>query len=121
MIAIDPRKTYKFSVWIKSTDQSMDNLFGFQLFNSNGYAIGGVWQNQYFKTSEKDENSWKQWWAYLLPSNAGRGNCDRIETNGIDYCNSPDARYVNFRLRSCYGDGNGLGTTYYMYPRIEEV
>jgi len=121
-VKVDPSKTYKYTLWIKSTDTSMNNYFGFYLFNSSGNIIGSTWGNPYFKTSEGDPNEWRKWTAYLGPSYAGGGTgCDSDKTNGNDWCMDSSTAYATMRFGSCYADGNDNGHTYFMYPKIEEV
>ncbi|MFH1849615.1 MAG: LamG domain-containing protein [archaeon] len=121
-IPADASKTYKFTVWIKSTGTDMNNYFGFYIFDSAGTRITGSWDNPYFKTSESDPNSWIKWTAYLGPSYAGGATgCDTSKTNADDWCMSSSTAYIRMRFGSCYADGSGTSYSYFIYPSIEEV
>lgn len=121
IIPVDPSKTYKYSLWIRSTDLTMNNYFGFYVYDANKTRITGSWDNPYFKTNQSDPNVWKLWNGFLGPSYAGGATgCDSDRTNGNDWCLPSNAAYVEIRFGSCYADGNNNGHTYYMYPEIEE-
>jgi len=121
IIPVDPNKTYKYSLWVRSTDLTMNNYFGFYVYDANKTRITGSWDNPYFKTNQSDPNSWKLWNGFLGPSYAGGATgCDSDRTNGNDWCLPSNAAYVEIRFGSCYADGNNNGHTYFMYPEIEE-
>ena len=122
LIPADANKLYKFSIWIKSDDSTMNNYFGFHIYDSNKTRITGDWSNPYFKTSEGDANSWRKWTAYLGPSYSDIATgCDSGKTNGNDWCMAADTAYIKMRFGACYGDGGSNGYSWFMYPKIEEV
>jgi len=121
-IPADPSKAYKFSIWIKSNDTSMNNYLGFWILNSSQNKIEGDWHNPYFKTTDNDLNEWKKWEGYLGPSSAGGAtDCDSAKTNGNDWCMANTAAYMLIRFGSCYGNGGNNGSSWFIYPKIEEV
>ena len=121
LIPADISKSYKFSVYIKSTDLGMNNYFGFYLYNSSQDRIALQWSNPYFKTSENDLSQWVKWEGILGASNLGSASqCDTDWTNGNDWCMSSETAYIMIRFGSCYSDGDATGHTYFAYPSIEE-
>ena len=127
LIPADPTKAYKFSIWIKNDDTTVATYFGFWPYDENMAYVdqpyqGGDWGNPYFKSSRNDIDKWVLWTAYLGPSSRGSATeCDSSETNGNDWCMPPNIAYMQMRFGSCYGDGDGTGKSYFMYPKIEEV
>jgi len=122
LIPADPNKLYKFSIWIKSTDATMNNYFGFHIYDASKGRITGDWNNPYFKTSQSDANTWKKWTAYLGSSYAGGATgCDSSKTNGNDWCMESTTAFIKMRFGACYGDGGSNGHSYFMYPKIEEI
>jgi len=128
LVEIDKNKKYKLSVWIKTNDVNLNNLFGFQLYDNNRVRIPPTWDdthpwnNPYFRTSENDPlNSWIKLEGILGPYNSVASNCQTTSTNGNDWCNNINAKYVQTRFFSCHGDGNANGITYFMNPKIEVI
>ena len=60
-VKVDPMKSYKVGIWIKSTGRDMKNYFGFRIFTEAQVLISDDtdWVNPYFKDSRSDANIWK--------------------------------------------------------------
>lgn len=125
--AINPARAYEFSIWIRSTDITLNNYFGFYAYDSTGTRIVSEWDNPYFKGSENDTTSWTRWSGFILPATVpdadanGRPDTQPFQSNGADWRWPASAVSVAIRFGACYGDGSGADTSYFALPSVREV
>jgi len=115
LVPISADKSYKFSIWIKSEDKNKLNYFYAYLYDYQENLISKI----IFKDSKIDNSDWVKWEGYLGPNNIE--DCEKAETNGKDYCNKPDSKFVKISFGSCTLDLKDINETCFMYPKIEEV
>jgi hypothetical protein len=133
-VKIDPNKTYKFSVWIKTDSTGTGSrYFGLYAYNSSNSQIGVLNSggtentNPYFWNGDPNQNKWTYFETYLYPtSSADAPGGWRMNEDG-DYsgvigsykwnANTKDAliRLLN------WGNSGVTITDYFYMPRIVEV
>ncbi len=125
---VNPTKTYEFSVWIKSTENDMNNYFGFFAYDASGTQIStSPFDNPYFRGDENDPNEWHRWSGYIMPSysddnaNGFPDAGDSPQTRGVDYSWPSNTVSAKVRFGSCYGDGSNTGLSYFAYPQVKEI
>jgi hypothetical protein len=111
-IILNPTKAYKFSIWVKATNPSKQNLFGVR---------SGAGTN-HFKTTG-DSNSWNKLIAYVYARSLNEDigpfdDCNLELTSLEDYCIGETLATIKFRFGN---NDNNADHTYFMYPKIEEV
>lgn len=119
MIPVDPRLSYQFSIWVRTTSTTMANYFGFYVYDANGNSIGGDWTNPYFKGSRGDLNMWEYHSGYLLANATANASTFNVpETDGVDWVLPSNAASVVLRFGSCYSTGKGIDETYFASPSV---
>eukprot|EP00040_Diaphanoeca_grandis_P032770 m.199397 g.199397 ORF g.199397 m.199397 type:complete len:708 (+) comp32732_c1_seq2:28-2151(+) len=122
-IKIDPSNKYEFGIWIKSNDTSMNNMFGFYLYDKEMVKITGEYSYPYFRAHQYDPNYFVYQNAVMWPADTvGPVKRSHSDTSSVlDYKFHPEAAYMVVRFGACYGDGNGDGASWFMYPSVKQV
>ena len=126
-VIIDPYKTYKFSIWIKSDNSDAGTrYFGFYPYTSGGtranayYPDGTPSTNVYFWHGDIPANTWKKVTGYIFPADTPDGWSKPNEATNKSYRMDPATRYVKLRFLNFYNDGT-YTTNWFALPSIEEV
>ncbi len=130
-IAINPSKTYRVSVWIKSETAGATKYLGLNTFNSSGSEVGvknnsGVdVTNPYFYCSSSPVNVWVKYTTYIYGSDLPNGWTDPADANaGCNFgptgrfdstASSMEIRFYNYSYSA------GQQTVDFAEPTIEEV
>ncbi len=128
---IDSSKSYEFSVYIKSTQLDLHNLFGFRAYDKDKNLLtfpllssdylqyySDVTNKPYFKRSNNDANEWTRWNGFVLPDGAD-DNFSHLR--GRNWVWPRGAKYAQLRFGTCYGDGNNQGMTYFALPLMVQT
>ena len=133
LFEIDSDKSYKFGVWIKSTQRDLHNVFGFQAYDKDENLLtfplleseikqyhSDNTTKPYFKRSNNDKREWTWWNGFVLPDGADDISSHFI-SKGRNWVWPRDAKYAQMRFGSCYGNGNNQGITYFALPQVEQT
>ena len=119
-INIDSNKTYKVSLWIKSSNPAIENSLIINFFKSNKDKINPPRES--YKSGVKLANEWEKWEVYLKPKkNFAVLLCNEPTTEGKDWCSSKDTASITLRFKSRKLTSSQGDFVYIMYPKIEEV
>ncbi|HAH04021.1 TPA: hypothetical protein DCL28_00480, partial [Candidatus Komeilibacteria bacterium] len=126
-VPVDPYKTYRFSIWIKSDNATAGaRYFGLYSYNENKQAMnvfrvdGASTGNPYFWSGDLILNTWRQVTGYVLPCNSGDGWINPADTTNVNYRMDCQARYLRLRFLN-YGNAGTTVTNWFALPAVEEV
>ena len=126
-VPIDPYKTYRFSIWIKSDDGVTGTRYlGYDAYNVNKAEInsynsaGTAGSNFYFWSGDTVANTWYRVTGYIFPCNGGTAWVNPKDTTGSNYLMDCSTQYLRMRFLNYYNEGIYV-TNWFALPKIEEV
>jgi len=133
-VQVDPNKTYKFSIWIKTNSSGAGaRYFGLYGYNSVGSQIGVLNSNgtentnPYFWAGDPTQNKWVYFETFVYPtSSVSAPSGWRMDEDG-NYSSSVTSFKWNtntetalIRILNYYNEGTTV-TDYFYMPRIVEI
>jgi hypothetical protein len=125
-LPVDPYKTYRFSIWIKSDDSTTGTRYlGHYAYDSSKTAIdsynyaGTSCNNCYFWHGDIPAGTWQKITGYIF-------SCDTLtwtdpsETTLYNFRMDCNAGYLRMRFLNYYNEGTYV-TNWFALPRVEEV
>ena len=127
-IPMDPKKAYRFSIWMKANSTTNGTkYFGAYIYNSTGDRIGiyannsaTANNNPYFWSGDTNDLNWHYWVGYIFPSNGPTIWTNPLDTSSLNLRNNGSATDMEIRFLNYYNFGN-VTAVWFAMPRIEEV
>jgi hypothetical protein len=125
-VPVNPYKTYRFSIWMRSNSTLGTRYLGMhaynsaksQLFTYNSAGTGTT--NYYFWSGDITDDKWEKKTGYLLACNTPNSWANPADSSSSNYRMDCNTSFVRMRFLNYYNYGNMTNNTFAL-PKIEEV
>jgi hypothetical protein len=126
-IPVDPEKTYRVSLWIKSDNATAGTRYlGFACYNSAKSAVpcytsaGATTTNAYFWSGDLTANTFYKKTGYLFGYNTANSWTNPGDTATTNFRLASDVGYIKVRFLNYYNAGTSV-INWFALPTVEEV